>query len=149
MNRVPRTRVEIALQRCLNSPYLGEDPARRAAVPQEMERADLFLAQARQSFEAADEAAGLKQVWGAVYHAARALVFQAGYHVEQLHCLEVALLAHYPALGEDAIHELRQAQALVGPPAAALARAAQWRSRTGELLRGQTLAAGQTLAGGV
>ncbi|MGH2542588.1 MAG: hypothetical protein ACRDIB_07320, partial [Ardenticatenaceae bacterium] len=77
-------------------------------------------------FKEEDEATGLKQAWAAMFRAARALVYNAGYGVDQLRCMEVALEAHYPDITGDDILALRRAQELVGPPAAAMERAQQF-----------------------
>lgn len=129
------SRAHTALQRCLNSPYLWTDPSRRGQVQGELEAAQALLVQARQSFDEADEATGLKQSWGAMFRAARALAFHAGYMVEQLRCLEVVLEAHFPAISAEDIVALRRAQELAGPPAAALARAEQFVEKAQGLAR--------------
>ncbi len=114
---------QTALQRCLNSPYLWQDESRRGQAQGEIAAARALLAQAQGSFDEADEATGLKQAWGAMFRAARALVYRAGYMVEQLRCLEVVLESHYPAISGEDILALRRAQELVGPAPEAMARA--------------------------
>jgi hypothetical protein len=125
--------VPTALQRCLNSPYLAVDESMRQRVGEERSRATQFYAEAEASFAEGDEATGLKQAWGAIYHAARALVYKAGYRVEQLRCMEIALQASYPSISDDDIRDLRRAQELVGPPPAALARAKQFMDKAAAL----------------
>lgn len=112
------------LQRCLNGPYLFEDDSKRGQVNEEMLSAQDFYNKAVASFNEKDEATGLKEVWAAMYRAARALAYKAGYRVEQLHCMQVVLRDHYSnVLSDDDIHQLVLAQELAGPPDAALARA--------------------------
>lgn len=96
---------------------------------------DLFD-KAEQSFQADDEATGLKQAWGAMFRAARGLVYAAGYEVDGLRCVEIVLEAHYLDRGlemED-IADLRRAQELAGPPEAALARARAFMEKAARLL---------------
>lgn len=114
----------VALARCLRGPYLVIDQSMSSQADAEFSAAKEFLQQAAASFDEQDEASGLKQAWGAMFRAARGLAYKAGYRVEQLRCLEVTLLAHYPdAISEDDIVELRRAQELVGPRDVALERA--------------------------
>lgn len=115
--------IQNRLQRCLNGPYLAVDQSKANQVSGEIAASQKFYDQAVVSFQEGDEATGLKQVWGAMYRAARGLVYRAGYRVEQLQCLEVVMLAHYPDITDEDIAELRRAQELLGPPDAALARA--------------------------
>ena len=113
-----------ALQRCLNSPYLSVDESKRSQVQEEFAAARNYYQQATSSFKQNDEATGLKRVWSVMFRSARALAYKAGYQVEQLHCLEVALLEHYPEqITKDDIAQLRKAQELIGPPDVALKRA--------------------------
>lgn len=113
-----------ALQRCLNSPYLSVDENKRSQAQSELAAARDFYQQAVSSFKNNDEATGLKRVWSVMFRAARGLVYEAGYEVDQLRCLEIVLLEHYPdQITQDDIHELRRAQELIGPPDAALTRA--------------------------
>lgn len=117
--------IEAELKRCLRSPYLAQDAGKKALVPEELAAARDLYQKAEQSFQAADEATGLKQVWGAMFRAARALVYAAGYEVDGLRCLEVVIEAHYVGRGIERadIAELRRAQELAGPGGAALERA--------------------------
>lgn len=112
------------LQRCLNGPYLFEDDSKRGQVQEEVRASQVFYEKAVASFNEKDEATGLKEVWAAMYRAARALAYKAGYRVEQLHCMQVVLREHFSdVIAEEDIHELVLAQELAGPPDAALARA--------------------------
>jgi hypothetical protein len=115
-----------ALQRCLNSPYLWVAEGMRNEVASEFAAARQFLELAQRSFGEQDEATGLKQAWAAMFRAARGLVYNAGYGVDQLRCMEVVLEVHYPAITGDDIIALRRAQELVGPPDIALERARQF-----------------------
>lgn len=126
--------VPTALQRCLNSPYLAVDESMRQQVQEELAHSRKFYEQAQGSFDEEDQATGLKEVWAAMYHAARALVYQAGYRVVQLRCLEVALQASYPEITNEDILALRRAQALVGPPDEAMARARAFMDKASSLL---------------
>lgn len=121
--------VKVALQRCLNSPYLRENSAKSGESAVEFEKARGYLENARAAFDDDDEATGYKRIWAAVFHAARALVYRAGYDVDQLKCMEIALRAHYESIGDEEIRVMRQAQELVGPPEAALERAAAFLGR--------------------
>jgi hypothetical protein len=123
---VQNATIQYELQRCLRSPYLALDDSRRNRVADELAAAQQLFGQAQTSFAENDEATGLKEVWGAVYRAARALAYKAGYRVEQLHCLEVVLRAHYPTIGDEEIAEMRRAQELVGTRDVALSRAQQF-----------------------
>lgn len=114
---------DAALQRCLNSPYLSRDESQRARASEDMAAARKFYQDALTSFNESDEATGLKQAWGSMFRAARALACKAGYRVDQLRCLEVVLRVHYPTLTEEDIADLRRAQELLGPPDVALRRA--------------------------
>ncbi|HBY96242.1 MAG: hypothetical protein M5U01_43420 [Ardenticatenaceae bacterium] len=128
--------IEAELKRCLNSPYLKLDPTRKTQARGELDAARDLFRKAEQSFQADDEATGLKQAWGAMFRAARGLVYAAGYEVDLLRCMEIALEAHYLGKGlemED-IAELRRAQELVGPPDAALARARAFMDKAARLL---------------
>jgi hypothetical protein len=127
--------VQVALQRCLNSPYLYVDETKRLEVHDELALSQKYYGLAEASYAEDDESSALKQVWGAMYHAARALVFMAGYKVDQLRCLEIVLLAHYPAITEDDIKELRRGQELVGNRDVALGRARQFMNKTESLLQ--------------
>lgn len=117
--------VKADLERCLRSPYLWKDESKREQVAQQLEGAKELLEQARISFQEEDEATGLKQAWGAMFRAGRALVYAAGYDVDGLRCLEIVLWAHYVGRGlsEEDMVAFRQAQQLVGPPDAAIERA--------------------------
>jgi hypothetical protein len=133
---VPTLIIDAALKRCLNGPYLSQDPSKPAQAAAELDTARTFYTQAEQSFQAQDEATGLKQAWGAIFRAARALVYAAGYNVDSIRCLEVALEAHYLDRGltiED-LQAVRKAQELVGPASAALARASSFLDKTAYLL---------------
>lgn len=121
--------VLVALQRCLNSPYLRENEAKRGESAAEFDKARGYLEQARSVFDGDDEATGYKHVWSAVFHAARALVYHAGYDVDQLKCMEVVLRAKIDGFTEDEVRVMRQAQELVGPPEEALNRAAAFIDR--------------------
>lgn|SRR5690554_816370 len=128
--------IDAELKRCLRSPYLSEDPTKKSEARGELEAAQDLYQKAEQSFQADDEATGLKQAWGAMFRAARALVYSAGYTVDGLRCMEIVLEAHYLGKGlemED-IGELRRAQELVGPPDAALARARAFMEKAAALL---------------
>jgi hypothetical protein len=114
---------QVALERCLKSPYLSVDESKRSRADEEFAAAQKFLQQADASFSENDEATGLKQAWAAMFRAARGLAYRAGYQVEQLRCMEVVLQVHYPQIIEEDIAQLRRAQELLGPPAAALERA--------------------------
>lgn len=123
-----------ALQRCLNSPYLSIEENKAAGVQQELDAARRFYRQCVSSFRENDEAAGLKQAWAVMFRAARALVYKAGYQVEQLRCLEIVLLEHYPGqISQDDINQLRHAQELAGPPNVAMERAKQFLQKVTEL----------------
>lgn len=130
---VINTNIQYELQRCLRSPYLALDDSRRSQVQGELAAAQQLFGQAQTSFAENDEATGLKEAWGAVYRAARALVYKAGYRVEQLHCLEVVLRAHYPAIGDEEIAEMRRAQELVGTRDVALNRARNFLDKVASL----------------
>jgi hypothetical protein len=117
------------LQRCLNSPYLFEDDGKKSQVQEEMRVSQELYDKAVASFDEGDEATGLKQAWGAMYRAARALAYKAGYRVEQLHCMQVVLREHYgDTLSDTDIDQLRIAQELIGPPAKALERARDFKN---------------------
>lgn len=123
-----------ALQRCLNSPYLSVDDNKPSQVQNEFAAARDYYQQAVSSFKSNDEATGLKRVWSVMFRCARALAYKAGYKVEQLHCLEVVLLEHYPKqITQDDIGQLRQAQELLGPPDAALNRAQSFMKKASAL----------------
>ncbi len=123
-----------ALQRCLNSPYLSVDDNKPSQVQNEFAAARDYYQQAVSSFKGNDEATGLKRVWSVMFRSARALAYKAGYKVEQLHCLEVVLLEHYPnQITQDDIGQLRQAQELLGPPDAALNRAQSFMKKASAL----------------
>lgn len=112
------------LQRCLNGPYLFEDQSKRSQVSEELNAAKDLYAKASASFNENDEASGLKQTWGAMYRAARALAYKAGYRVEQLYCMQVVLREYYRDTFTDTdLDQLRLAQELMGPPKVALERA--------------------------
>lgn len=117
--------IEAELKRCLSSPYLKRDPSKPSQARGELEAAEDLYRKAEQSFQADDEATGLKQAWGAMFRAARGLVYAAGYKVDLLRCMEIVLEAHYLDKGLEMsdIAALRRAQELGGPPDAALARA--------------------------
>lgn len=117
------------LQRCLNSPYLFEDGSKKNLVQEELRVANELYNKAVASFDEGDEATGLKQVWGSMYRAGRALVYKAGYRVEQLYCMQVVLHEHYSDRVSDTdIDQLRIAQELIGPPAKALERARDFKN---------------------
>lgn len=123
------------LQRCLNSPYLFEDDSKKSQVQDEMRASQELYDKAVTSFDEGDEATGLKQVWGAMYRAARALAYKAGYRVEQLHCMQVVLREHYSdSLSDADIDQLRIAQELIGPPAKALERARDFRNHVSRIV---------------
>lgn len=123
MDQVKVTQAKTALQRCLNSPYLFVAETNRQEVRNELAAADDFLQKAETSFGEQDEATGYKQAWAAMFRAGRALVYKAGYGVDQLRCMEVVLQSHYPEVTDEDILALRRAQELLGPPDAALERA--------------------------
>ncbi len=129
--------IQADLERCLRSPYLWEDEAKRNDVSRELEGAHELLEQARVSFQEEDEATGLKQAWGAMFRAGRALVYAAGYDVDGLRCLEIVLWAHYVGQGleEEDMHAFRQAQQLVGPPEAAVERAQSFVEKVAGILQ--------------
>lgn len=132
----PTIAIEAALERCLRSPYLTKDERKRTEAQGELAVARDLYAQAEQSFQAEDEATGLKQAWGAIFRAARGLVYAAGYDVDSLRCLEVVLEAHYVGRGltMEEINELRKAQELLGPADVALARARAFMDKAATLL---------------
>ncbi|MDQ7028386.1 MAG: hypothetical protein Q9O62_00720 [Ardenticatenia bacterium] len=129
--------IQADLERCLRSPYLRRDETKRNDVDRELEGAHELLALARLSFEEDDEATGLKQAWGAMFRAGRALAYAAGYDVDGLRCLEIVLWAHYVGQGleEADMTAFRQAQQLVGPPDTAVERAQNFVQKAVTLLR--------------
>lgn len=122
------------LQRSLNSPYLFEDDSKKSQVQEELRAAEDLYNKAVASFGENDEASGLKQAWGAMYRAARALVFKAGYRAEQLHAMQVVLHEHYSdSFTAEDIDQLRIAQELIGPPAKALERARNFKNQVSRI----------------
>jgi hypothetical protein len=122
------------LQRCLNGPYLFEDDSKKSQVQEELRTAEALYNKAVASFDEGDEASGLKQAWGAMYRAGRALVYKAGYRVEQLYCMQVVLHEYYGDRLSDAdIDQLRIAQELIGPPAKALERARDFKNKVSSI----------------
>jgi len=73
------TVIQANLERCLRSPYLRRDELKRQEIGAELAAAQDLYNQAKTSFEAEDTTTGMKQAWGAMFRAARALVYAAGY----------------------------------------------------------------------
>ena len=96
------TVIQANLERCLRSPYLRRDERKRQEIGAELAAAQDLYNQAKTSFEAEDTTTGMKQAWGAIFRAARALVYAAGYDFDGLRCMEVVLEAHYLGKGLEA-----------------------------------------------
>lgn len=129
--------IKADLERCLRSPYLSKDESKPSLAGKLLEDARDLLDEARVSFEEDDETTGLKQAWGAMYRAGRALVFAAGYDVDRLDCLEIVLHAHYADSGltEDDLAEFQKAQELVGTPEEAIGRAEAFLEKSERVLQ--------------
>nr|WP_290665143.1 hypothetical protein [Ardenticatena sp.] len=131
------TVIQANLERCLRSPYLRRDERKRQEIGAELAAAQDLYNQAKTSFEAEDTTTGMKQAWGAMFRAARALVYAAGYDFDGLRCMEVVLEAHYLGKGLEAadFDAFRAAQKLHGAPEEALARASAFIEKVKQVLQ--------------
>jgi len=130
-----------ALQDCLEGPYLKADETVTGLVEEELAGADELYQQAKSSWAAEDAPATLKQAYGAMYRAARALSFAKGYRPEGYRCLEIVLKTFWVGDGKlstNDLQTLRQAQGLQGKPADNLETAAEFVQRVKHILSQET-----------
>lgn len=130
-----------ALQDCLEGPYLRADDTTTGLVDAELAGAEELYQQAKESWEKEDIASTLKQSYGAMFRAARALVFAKGYRPEGYRCLETVLKAFWLGNGKLSTGDLaalRHQQGLNGTPAENLEQAGDFVQRVNTLLSAES-----------
>ena len=127
------------LQKCLESPYLFEDPEAPSQVKGLLDRADQRLEAARSVHSAgqADLTDANFLAYEAMFCCLRALVYAKGYREAGLRCLMLAceyLYVRNEQLDISHLHAFERVQGLKLPPARTLEAAVNFVRRTHELV---------------